>query len=340
MSTHYPKGFIPIVVVIVISVVAALMVAVGLWYRAKKDAEPVVYGTVNMNVSGVFNQNSNTNTAVDETADWNIHTSQELGVQFKYPDGYDVQEQAGSIFLSKGTFESFATGANNAFFGVIANRKYFDEDSARLKNTTESEITIDGGIYKKVVGDDYGRYEGASAGKVVDILLQGSMIHIEQRPGNIPQDFDVLVVSDKILSTIQFLDVNAHWKTFVDDVYGYSFRYPPEYTLTESDNVEIRVVIKKEDASMYGTIKDRALDPDNIQGIYGKMITTTVNVGPQKGYQYRDGDAGCGGDHVQTALTGNKILELYFGICDLETNVLMTDLDQRNQILSTFQFTE
>ncbi|MDD5342132.1 MAG: hypothetical protein PHI73_02250 [Patescibacteria group bacterium] len=146
---------------------------------------------------------------------------------------------------------------------------------------------------------------------------------------------------DQLLSTFQFTDETADWLTYTNTEHHFSLRYPADMTyanITGADGVSFSAT----DHSKAFKINFIAgpLDPNNIIGIYGKQATTTVTVGTQSGYQYREGDAGCGGDMIQTALSTDKIMKLYFGECDNTTNAFYSDASLRTQLLSTFQFTE
>lgn len=84
-----------------------------------------------------------------------------------------------------------------------------------------------------------------------------------------------------------------------------------------------------------------ALDPLHIQGIYSTVtLPDILAIGDQLGYGYREGDGGCGGTTIQTALSSASRLQIDIGKCDGETNELLNDIELRDQILSTFQFIE
>ena len=114
-----PKGFIPIAIVIVISVIAISMAGVGMYYKMKKDAEPVVTtqvntnstvnvnSTVNGNANVIVNtnsaanantavnsnSNSNTNTVTDETAGWETYTNADFGYSLRYPSDWPIEKE-------------------------------------------------------------------------------------------------------------------------------------------------------------------------------------------------------------------------------------------------------
>jgi hypothetical protein len=52
--------------------------------------------------------------------------------------------------------------------------------------------------------DDYGRYEGTSAGRVVLVFFEASLLQIIERPAGKFQDFDPIAIGIDILSTARF----------------------------------------------------------------------------------------------------------------------------------------
>lgn len=132
----------------------------------------------------------------------------------------------------------------------------------------------------------------------------------------------------------------AGWKTYTSTRYQVTFDYPPDMTVSEND--QFLSGVKADNTKHFDlSILDRALDPKNVQGIYGKQDTTTVRVGSQDGYQYIEGDAGCGGITIQRKRTSTTTLKIYFGQCSGKPkNEFETDASLRERFLSTFQFTD
>lgn len=157
----------------------------------------------NTNANENANAVSNTNSTKDPTADWKTFTSSQFHVSFRYPDGFEVFEVDKILNIAKGRVYDTEIGASNAFFRISSD-SYYQEDNNRLNNASTATKVIGGRTFTKVTGNDKGRYEGDSAGQVVNIALDGATIHIEERPANLNQDFNVFSLADQILSTFQF----------------------------------------------------------------------------------------------------------------------------------------
>lgn len=363
LTMKNPKGFIPIVIVILISALALAAAGTALWYKSEKAQE-----TKNVNQTVILNENSNNNSniavntntvaantntaATDETAGWKTYTNSTVGYSVKYPADWTVKDINEPSFVSGQTARyisiSNAKATRSLHLGVrksseskidiwartgIGAGDFQAGDSVAIAGSSVQSIKL---VYqRKAVEIFYSPVEHATDPVTIGSFdVSAYFSNKSDDNSDLSTDADYLT-ANKMLSTLTFLDDTTGWKTYTNTRYGYSFRYPSGYTLTEAENINI----KKDNASMTARIKDRKLDPNNILGIYGKKEPILTDVGPQRGYQFLEGDAGCGGDFVQTALSNSKILELYFGKCDQEVNELFSDIDQRNQILSTFQFT-
>lgn len=183
---------------------------------------------------------------------WKTYTNTEHGFEFKYPSGFDVAERMdGSVvYVAKGKVEFYEIGSDNSFFTIT---RGVDKDSVKiqsdlLKNFKTTAILIDGKQFQKIEGDDIGRYEGSSAGKVVIISNENYLIKIEERPGAKLQNFDVLEMSAHILSTFKFVDTQSvnteDWKTYTNSNYPFSFKYP--------DNIKVELGIVEEQGLVTG----------------------------------------------------------------------------------------
>lgn len=68
-STSQPKGFIPVAIIIIISVVAVAMVGAGVYYKVKKDSEPQVNSNASTNANITINSYVATNTNATTNTD-------------------------------------------------------------------------------------------------------------------------------------------------------------------------------------------------------------------------------------------------------------------------------
>lgn len=159
-----------------------------------------------LNNLGNYTQTSST--VPKETADWQTYRSDKFKLEFKYPPGFEVVERSSGLYLAKNKVEFYDIGSSNAFFILISDPDaiFYIKDSIQLKNLQVSTTVIDKRIFQKIQGDDYGRYEGDSAGKVLDISLgNNTTIHVEEKPGGKARDFNTIETADQILSTFKFI---------------------------------------------------------------------------------------------------------------------------------------
>jgi len=135
----------------------------------------------------------------------------------------------------------------------------------------------------------------------------------------------------------------ATWRTYTDTQNGFEFMFPasfkqtnfPQYPVFSDDmenSISVEVVAKK-------------FDPNKIEGLYGPIENPEkVQIGTKTGYKYLEGDAGCGGSTVVTAI-GNSTLKVTFGACETGVNTndfkpLYNNQELIAQILATFKFTK
>lgn len=146
-------------------------------------------------------------TAPVSTADWKTYQSANFPLTFKLPAGFDVFEQQAKdgfykvIYIAKNKVEFYEIGSSNAFL-TISEQK---ENNSRMFNDfRESTIIIDGKSAQKFEGDDYGRYEGSSAGRIMYVQFNNLLVEVEEKPAAKSQDFEVMKIADAIVSTLKF----------------------------------------------------------------------------------------------------------------------------------------
>lgn len=146
----------------------------------------------------------------NDTFDWQLFKSSYFTLSFKIPNGFEVKEDANHILIAQVPYYTRDIGDDNAFFNLIRYSKDNMKESKLalyrklLKNKQESNITIDNTSFLVLKGDDYGRFEGDSAGKVNVIFFDASYLEIIQRPADSDQNFDPISIGNQIVSTLKF----------------------------------------------------------------------------------------------------------------------------------------
>lgn len=149
-------------------------------------------------------------TPLDTIDNWVTFKSNFFTLSFKAPTGFDIKEAQNYILIAKSPYSTREIGDDNAFFRLTRFDKYNTYDSVlaeyrkMLKNKQESTVSIDGSSFIKITGDDWGRFEGDSAGKVTAVFFKASYLEIIERPLNANQSFNPIALGDKILSTFKF----------------------------------------------------------------------------------------------------------------------------------------
>lgn len=131
-------------------------------------------------------------------------------LSFVLPTGFEVQDTQNSIRIAKAPFIDRAIGDDSAFFGLMRYSQYSTQESetARyrklLRNHKESTIVIDGSTFPMMTGEDWGRFEGDSAGTVLVVFFPKSWLEIIERPINQDPDFNPIAIGKQILLTMKF----------------------------------------------------------------------------------------------------------------------------------------
>ncbi len=146
----------------------------------------------------------------DVTSNWLPFKSSFFTLSFKTPSGFEVREDKNNILVAKSPYLTTDIGSDNAFFRLTR----YDSNNTResklalyrklLKNKQESTVSVDGSSFLILKGDDWGRFEGNGAGKVVVVFFDASWLEIIERPANSNQSFDPITIGNQILSTFKF----------------------------------------------------------------------------------------------------------------------------------------
>lgn len=174
----------------------------------------------------------------------------------------------------------------------------------------------------------------------------------QQMPADLNSNVNEMVVNT---TNSEEIDETAEWKTYENETYGFALKYPKTFqdfapaTAYGTGYRGTALVVAgssdpKDNANILISVKDAKYDPNNIEGLYGKVEAedvTAIELGTQTGSMYLDGDAGCGAQEVLTSIKTVKTLWIAFGDCE-DTATMTNFYDNEfliDQILSTVTFT-
>ncbi len=147
---------------------------------------------------------------INETANWLPFKSSYFALSFKIPSGFEVKEGQNYILVAKSPYYTTDIGSDNAFLRLT---RYNQNDTRKsklaeyrkeLKNLQESNTVVDGSSFLTLTGDDWGRFEGTSAGKVMVVFFDASWLEIIERPIDRDQRFNPITIGNQILLTFRF----------------------------------------------------------------------------------------------------------------------------------------
>lgn len=133
-----------------------------------------------------------------------------LTLSFKLPQGFEIKEDKNHVAVAQSPYYTRDIGDDNAFMRLTRYDQYHTRGSQLalyrklLKNIQETQTIVDGSSFLTLKGDDWGRFEGDSAGKVVVVMFEASWLEIIERPANKDQNFDPVGLGEQILSNFRF----------------------------------------------------------------------------------------------------------------------------------------
>ncbi|HOX10956.1 MAG TPA: hypothetical protein P5323_02225 [Candidatus Moranbacteria bacterium] len=227
-----PKKNNIVLIVIIVAIVAITAGVIG-FLLAKKTQAPATAPAVTQPVT-----QTPLAQPADENADWKTYTNTKYGFEFKYPaDLITKEDLSGTVF---GVSFSDKNGMKN--------------DQIALNQYKASELPSINSLIQQIKKD------GLALSEPSEYLVSGikGLQIIENAP--VPQ-YKVFIEKDsftyifsianesprlsefnKILSTFKFTntvtDETADWKTYVNDSYGLSFKYPKTYTMDPVSNLK------------------------------------------------------------------------------------------------------
>ncbi|MFH1366794.1 MAG: PsbP-related protein [Patescibacteria group bacterium] len=230
------KGFALLALLIPAAIILIGLVAFGRYYYLPKVNENknantnqvAVNTNLNQNtnatvvVDGNTNLNLNTNTSTDETAEWKTYTNTTYGYSFKYPASFQLNTQNQPT-------EVVVSNENTGNIKITLVHKQYNVDDLI---SDQSEYT---GIASKSVGGKNGyAYGYADAGwgfSYIKLPLNYETIIISfsssiEMTNSIS---DNATFQNQVLSTFQFTDETAVWKTYNNSTYKYQIKYPDNW---------------------------------------------------------------------------------------------------------------
>ena len=219
-------------------------VASAYYYKIKKDDKKTAttQSTTSTNSAGtVITDNtgatSSASATSSSTADWKTYTSFAYNFSFKYPSDWLAQDSTGIDQPLQVQVSSPTDNAEQPVSFTLTVDKVDSVDSlvklnsdryGSMTNFQKTSISFAGENATQITYQDNTPRSGTGSNKTI-IFSQGGYSYVIN--GN---DKSVTGAMDKvnsIFSSLQFTDLTAGWKTFTDKDYGFSFKYPTNWTL-------------------------------------------------------------------------------------------------------------
>ncbi len=191
-------------------------------------------------------------TSVDETANWKTYTNtnREAGYSISYPDNWQVDDSnSENVYI----FSPNKAKDNQKFHMIITVDKTTQQLGEWLKGRTvggvccpedvqiSSPFAINGQTFYVVLTKD-GQYPGIigqTNGKIYYLysqsgFLDGGKYYYDQTDKVLMENINM---ADQIMKTIKFLDQSpintSNWKTFTNQTFNFSFKYPSNWKIDE-----------------------------------------------------------------------------------------------------------
>ncbi len=170
-------------------------------------------------------QNANigpTHGDVDATADWKTYTDSTHGFSFKYPTNWTLDTKPA---LSVGAGVTAPT--TKSLFYVIPDGSTTDDSNVISTET----VTLAGQVAKKTVRKNLGATNLPNYDYYVLTTYRMNGWTANNNITSEPKTSADIETLRIILSTLVITDPTAGWKTYTDTKYGYSFKYPSNWSL-------------------------------------------------------------------------------------------------------------
>jgi len=178
----------------------------------------------------------------DETASWKTYKSN-FDFEFKYPQNLEA-----TSFLDDNQILINSTDSGWVFeINIAPNNGNLSSESlinniikSVIKNSGRKDMTIDDFIIKDITigGMPAKKYINKKAGDYGDsgvaMIYNGNTIGIL---GDSHNNFDIFLSTFRFISKSDAIDT-TNWKTYKNDQYGFSFKYPSEWNVLDKDEVQ------------------------------------------------------------------------------------------------------
>lgn len=355
------KGTILIAVAVITTTLAVL--AGLIWFALQADSVRKVLNLspkntateeTNTNIvvtNTVTNTEVNTNTVIDAAAGWLTFTDTKGAYTAKYPSTYVAEQCNGGDDHFSVLPPGAASLCDGAYQGIFIEKRDTKTVAAAVTsikttatNPVETTATVSGLAATRLTWTDKPAMGGEGLSwDVYVVLAPKGVIEIAN------SDKAQTTTFTTFLANITFTASTADWKTYTNTSGGFSYKYPNNLTSSENGGYHVIGSIDTQFYMLMTKVLDRKLDSANLltsftlSGVSTAVTDATeVSVGNQKGYSYREGDAGCGGIAIQTALKNNKTLLICYPAPQAtpSMNYWQSDLTQQAVQLSSFTFTK
>ncbi len=234
---NFQKGTVQVSAVAAMAIVSAIVAAVSVYatvnYFDVLSIAPSA-NTVLPRSKSVESPTPSPVPIVDENAVWKNFSNTEGGYSFEYPVNWEAianQYNTGNSLFGPNASGTSGLGGVEivSYAGTLESYPKYQEDNADIRYSAKKNIKIDG------IDAIRAEYAGsAAAGYAVLLKKDNSIINIYINDKN----SDNAVLFDKLAASFSFISTNdetASWKTYTKKDFGFSFKYPSEFILTDAN---------------------------------------------------------------------------------------------------------
>ena len=224
------------------------------------------------------------------TADWKSYESTTYGYSVKYPADWAINLAKEDNILLKSPINT--TPENDLM--IIYHDKVTDASFNDSKATSLADMMKDTSTFRNTkavkVGntDGYETFVGGVGAYYIIYLEKGNHIY-ELYFSNIENKDSITTTDSNIIDSFTFTDPTVGWKTYTNTTYGYSVKYPADYSakdlstqmlnINESSSSDSSLVVAiSEDSAITGVNISQSLDNIVSQMGYKKSATTDLAI--------------------------------------------------------------